>query len=89
MNDELLNRVIELAKHYKVTKLIQFGSSMDSMVESEDFDFACDGVYDRNFFRFGAKLEELLQKPVDLIPLLPSNNFVEYIQKNGKTIYES
>jgi predicted nucleotidyltransferase len=89
MNEIILNRIIALAKQYKVSKLIQFGSSLDASSEFNDFDFACDGLYDRNFFRFGSKLEELLNKPVDLIPLQPSSDFIEYIKIKGRILYES
>lgn len=89
MNDEILNKIIELAKQYQVTKLIQFGSSLESYDNCRDIDFACDGLYDLRFFRFGAKLEKLFKKPVDLIPLQPYDDFTEYIIKHGKLIYES
>ena len=45
MNEELLKKIIELAEKYKVTKLIQFGSSLNYFNECRDFDFACDGLY--------------------------------------------
>lgn len=54
-----------------------------------DFDFACDGIYDKIFFKFGANLEKTLEKPVNLIPLQPVSSFTEYISKNGKLIYDS
>lgn len=89
MNEEILNKIIELAKQYKVTKLVQFGSSLESMENCNDVDFACDGLYDKNFFRFGASLEKLLNKQVDLLPLQPSDNFTEYVIKHGKILYET
>jgi predicted nucleotidyltransferase len=89
MNEELLKKLIELAKYYKVTKLVQFGSSLDSFDECKDIDFACDGLYDKNFFKFGAKLEELFNKPVDLVPLQPTDKFIESILKQGVVLYES
>jgi predicted nucleotidyltransferase len=72
-----------------VKKLIQFGSSLDSFETSSDIDFACDGLNDRSFFRFGAQLEKLFNKPVDLIPLEPANEFTQYISKHGRIIYDS
>lgn len=89
MNEDIKNKIIELAKQYQVTKLIQFGSSLDSLDDCMDVDFACDGLYNKNFFRFGAKLEQLLNKQVDLIPLQPSNDFTDYISTNGRVIYET
>lgn len=89
MNEDILNKVIELAKYYQVTKLIQFGSSLESFDNGNDVDFACDGLYDLRFFRFGASLEKLLKKQIDLIPLQPDSPFIEYIKKQGRVIYES
>ena len=89
MNEELLKKIIELAEYYKVTKLVQFGSSLKSIDDCNDIDFACDGLFDKDFFRFGANLEKLFNKPVDLIPLKPSNKFIESILKHGVVIYES
>lgn len=89
MNEELLNKVIELSKQYKVTKLVLFGSSLESFENCRDIDFACDGLYDKDFFRFGAILEKIFNKPVDLIPLKPHNKFIENILRQGVIIYES
>ncbi len=89
MNEDVLKKIIELAKQFHVTKLIQFGSSLESFDNCNDVDFACDGLYDKGFFRFGAGLEKLLKKQVDLVPMQPSSKFIEYITKQGKIIYES
>ncbi|MDT3737948.1 MAG: hypothetical protein RO257_00450 [Candidatus Kapabacteria bacterium] len=89
MNDDIINKIIELAQEFKVTKLIQYGSSIDSFELSNDVDFACDGINDKNFFKFGRSLETLLNKPIDLIPIKPNSEFIDYILRNGKIIYES
>ena len=89
MNENILNQIIELAKQYHVTKLVQFGSSLDSFENCNDVDFACDGLYDKRFFRFGVDLEKLLNKQIDLIPLQPTSAFIEHILKNGRILYES
>ena len=89
MDKDLLNKLIELAKEFQVTKLVQFGSSIDSIEKSNDIDLACDGLNDKKFFRFGARVEKLFNKPVDLLPLEPKDRLTEYILKNGRVIYES
>ena len=38
---------------------------------------------------FGARLEELLARPVDLVALNPPTRFTKYIEKKGSIIYES
>lgn len=89
MNEELLNKLIELAKQFKVTKLVQFGSSVQSFEKCYDIDFACDGLYDNNFFQFGISLEKLFNKPVDLVPLEPADKFIELILKQGLVLYDA
>ncbi|MCX6155217.1 MAG: hypothetical protein NT007_13770 [Candidatus Kapabacteria bacterium] len=89
MNEDILKQIIELAKQFHVTKLIQFGSSLDSEGNFNDFDFACDGIYDKRFFKFGADLEKLLKKQVDLIPMQPNSTFIEHITQHGRVLYES
>jgi predicted nucleotidyltransferase len=89
MNEEQLNKLIHLAQRYNVTKLIQFGSSINTLEEPNDIDLACDGLYDKNFFKFGVNIEKIFNKPVDLIPLKPESEFTDYINKNGRVLYES
>lgn len=38
MNNDLLNILLELIKEYKVTKLIQFGSSLESFDDCNDIE---------------------------------------------------
>lgn len=89
MNDDIIKEIIKLAKQFNVTKLILFGSSLDSFENSNDVDFACDGLYDKGFFRFGASLEKLLNKQVDLVPMQPASKFIEHITTHGRILYES
>jgi len=88
-NKELINKIIDLAKQFNVIKLIQFGSSLEHQLDCNDYDFACDGLNDKRFFRFGASLESLLNKQVDLIPMQPRTPFIEYIEENGRVIYDA
>jgi hypothetical protein len=89
LSEELLNQLIALAKQFHLTKLVQFGSSLESFDDCRDVDFACDGLNDKSFFSFGADLEKLFNKQIDLIPLDPTDKFSEYILKNGRLIYVS
>jgi predicted nucleotidyltransferase len=90
MNEEqeIISKIIEIAKEFGVTKLILFGSATQSFKVARDIDLACDGLYDKRFFSFGAKLEDVLKKSVDLIPLNPRNSFIDEIVNTGKLIYE-
>ena len=84
---EIILKIVEIAKEYGVTKLILFGSAIESFHGANDIDLACDGLNDKRFFSFGAKLEDTLNKKVDLIPLSPRNSFIDEIIKSGRIIY--
>lgn len=85
--NEIILKIREVAKEFGVTKLILFGSSLESFDDANDIDLACDGLYDKRFFSFGVKLEEILMKRVDLIPIYPKDSFIEEIMKSGRIIY--
>ena len=82
-----INKAIETAKQYGVTKLILFGSALENMEAARDLDLACDGINDWTFFELGARLESELNMPVDLVPI-DDSNFGKHINKIGKVLYE-
>jgi predicted nucleotidyltransferase len=84
-----IDRCIDLVKKYGGTKLILFGSALENPENANDLDLACDGINGWEFFELGAKLEELIEAPVDLIPMSPPTRFLNYIEKQGKVIYQS
>jgi predicted nucleotidyltransferase len=81
-----LGHVIDLAKEFGATRLILFGSAADNLSSARDIDLACDGVTGWAFYELGALLEEALQKPLDLVPLTPSNRFTQFIEQGGKVL---
>ena len=89
ITQEKLNRCIDLVKKYGGTKLVIFGSALENPETGNDLDLACDGVEGWEIFELGARLEELMAGPVDLIPLTPPTRFTKYIEKQGKVIYET
>ncbi len=89
ITQEKLNQCIELVKEYGGTKLLLFGSFLEDPENANDLDLACDGVWGWKIFELGARLEELMRMPVDLIPLSPPTRFTRYIEKQGKIIYEA
>jgi predicted nucleotidyltransferase len=80
---EKIHRIIEVAKSFGATRLILFGSAAVNPAQAGDIDLACDGVSGWNFYKLGAKLEEELETPLDLIPLTPPNRFTRLIEKQG------
>ena len=83
---EQIRRVIKIAEAFGVTRLILFGSAATEPEQAKDIDLACDGVAGWNFFELGARLEEELKVPLDLIPLSPPNRFTRIIERIGTVL---
>jgi predicted nucleotidyltransferase len=83
VQQEKLNRIIEVAKSFGVTRLILFGSTITNPLQANDIDLACDGVSGWDFYKLGAVLEEELNTRLDLVPLSPPNRFTRLIEQQG------
>ena len=86
VHQEQLIRAIEIAETFGATRLILFGSAAADLEQAKDIDLACDGVSGWKFFELGARLEEELKMPLDLIPLSPPNRFTRIIERRGKVL---
>lgn len=85
---EHLARAVEMAREYGATQVILFGSALEAPEQARDLDLACD-IPGLDLFAYAGQLEKELQLPVDVIPLQPSNAFVEAVKQRGKVIYEA
>ena len=83
---EQLDRAIEIAETFGATRLILFGSAARDPEQAKDIDLACDGVAGWKIFELGARLEEELKMPLDLIPLSPPNRFTRIIERRGRVL---
>lgn len=81
-----LDQAIVLAKTYGATRLILFGSALSRPDQAHDLDLACDGVAGWQLYELGARLEEALQVPLDLVPLTPSTRLTQLIERRGKVL---
>lgn len=81
-----LDRAITLAKAYGATRLILFGSALVQPQHARDLDLACDGVAGWKLYELGARLEEELGIPLDLVPLTPPTPFTRLIERRGKIL---
>jgi len=86
IQQEQLERAIALAKAYGATRLILFGSAATAPEQARDLDLACDGVSGWRFYELGARLEEELRIPLDLVPLSPPTRFTRFIEQRGKVL---
>jgi uncharacterized protein len=86
MDATKMDRMIQLAKSYGATRLILFGSAMETPETARDIDLACDGVPGWKLYELAAKIEDELDVPLDIIPLTPSTRFTQNIEKRGKIL---
>jgi predicted nucleotidyltransferase len=86
VQQEQLDRAIEIAETFGATRLILFGSAATDPEQANDIDLACDGVAGWKIFELGARLEEELKMPLDLIPLSPPNRFTRIIERRGRVL---
>jgi predicted nucleotidyltransferase len=81
-----LERTIALSKEYGATRLILFGSALTASDQARDLDLACDGVVGWKLYELGARLEEELGIPLDLVPLSPPTHFTRLIERRGRIL---
>jgi uncharacterized protein len=86
IRQEHINRAIEIARAFGVERLILFGSAAIDLQHARDLDLACDGVPGWKLYALGARLEEELRVPLDLIPLSPPNRLTRHIEQQGKVL---
>ena len=86
IQQEQLEQAIALAKAYGATRLILFGSAVTAPEQARDLDLACDGISGWKFYELGARLEEELRVPLDLVPLSPPTRFTRLIEQRGKVL---
>jgi predicted nucleotidyltransferase len=86
IRQEQIDRAIVLAKAYGATRLILFGSAAAAPEQVRDLDLGCDGVAGWKLYELGARLEEELRIPLDLVPLDPPTRFTRLIERRGRVL---
>jgi predicted nucleotidyltransferase len=86
LTDEHLDFITRTARQYGARTLILFGSTIENPAEARDLDLAVD-IRSWDIFAFAADVEERLHVTVDVVPLEPSNAFVELIKQRGTVLY--
>ncbi|WP_347274633.1 DNA polymerase III subunit beta [Candidatus Kuenenia sp.] len=81
-----IEKIVSLAKSYGATRLILFGSIIETPTQARDIDIACDGVAGWKLYELAARLEEELRAPLDLVPLSPPSRFTKHIESKGRII---
>jgi predicted nucleotidyltransferase len=79
--------IANLARKYKASAVILFGSSIDKWENAHDFDIGVKGIPPHLFFDFYAELYKNLPKPVDLVDLSHKSMFNDLVERDGVKIY--
>jgi hypothetical protein len=89
MNDveKYIEIILRKAKEFEARKIILFGSALENPEYCNDIDLACD-IPGLGMFLFASKLEEELNKPVDVIPINDKDPFMSIVNKYGRVIYD-
>ena len=88
VRQEQIEKAVEVAKRFGATRLLLFGSAVESPATARDLDLACEGVEGWEFFGLQAALEDAIGVPVDLVSLTPESSFVHRIEREGRVLYE-
>jgi len=75
--------ILAIARKYRVSKVLLFGSSLSEEADSRDIDLAVEGIADADYFAFYGELLCALSKPVDVIDLSKKSKFVDLIKREG------
>lgn len=96
--ENYINQINKLCKNHKVRQLFAFGSVIDDrFTDGSDIDLIVDFQtsdpidYAENYFALKFSLEELLNRPIDLLEQRAIQNkyLLQSINKSKKLIYEA
>lgn len=86
INPADIEKIVSLARSYGATRVILFGSAAEKPDEARDLDLAFDGVPGWKLFELGARLEEELKVPLDIVSLYPPTRFTHLIEAKGQQL---
>lgn len=86
LNAADIKKIVSVAKSFGATRVILFGSAAEKPDEARDLDLAFDGVPGWKLFELGARLEEELKLPLDIVSLNPPTRFTRLIETKGQQL---
>lgn len=86
INPADIEKIVSLGRSYGATRIILFGSAAEKPDEARDLDLAFDGVPGWKLFELGARLEEELKVPLDIVSLNPPTRFTHLIEAKGQQL---
>ena len=82
------NIILEISKKYRATRVLLFGSSLNSEYESHDIDIGIEGIPSKDFFSYYGELIISLSKPIDIIDISGTSKFINMVKKEGIPLYD-
>lgn len=82
-----VDTIIRRAKEYGATKVILFGSALESPGDAQDIDLAAD-IPGLALYAFAGQLEHDLRCTIDIVPLNLDTPFVQTVKERGIVLYE-
>lgn len=79
--------ILDIARKYKVKRIILFGSGSKKLDKNRDIDLAVEGIPAKLFFKFYSELIFSLSQPVDLVDLSKKSKFSEILTSEGVQLY--
>ncbi len=86
LTDDQIEKIIELGKLYGASRMILFGSTLETPETGGDIDLACDGVLGWKLYEMAARIEEELNIPLDIISLTPPSRFTRSVERKGRAL---
>lgn len=88
MNKEMMDLIKIAAEKLKAAgarEVYVFGSAVrGTLEERSDIDLAVSGLPPEKFFQVMAQVEDILQRPIDLVDLDEENPFTQYLKEENE-----
>ena len=87
---DYIEHAITIVRSHGASRIILFGSALESPHSARDIDLAIEGVTGWDFFALAAELESALPIAVDVIPLdqVHENHFTRSLRRKGRVVFE-
>ena len=82
-----IDRAVERLREAGATRVVLFGSAVDSPEKARDLDLACAGIPLWPLLGLAEDLRRELGVPLDLVPLDPENPFSRHVERWGQLLY--
>ena len=84
-----VDRAVERLREAGATRVVLFGSAVDSPETARDLDLACAGIPLWPLLGLAEDLRHELGAWLDLVPLDPRNPFSRHVERWGRVVHAS